>query len=63
MVIPTHDDAETMKYAAEFWKAYFKENPMQISASDFLGKPKLVLLGEKKRLMSKIVKATPWPGN
>lgn len=61
MIVPAHDDIETAKYAASLWKTYFKENPLQISAADLKGPTKLVFVGEKKRLLSKIAKATPWP--
>lgn len=61
MIVPCHDDIETAKYAAGLWKTYYKENPLTIGASDLKGATKLVFVGEKKRLMSKIVKAAPWP--
>lgn len=61
MILSTHDDPETAKYAAGLWKAYYKENPLKISAADLKGGTKLIFLGEKKRSMGKIAKAVPWP--
>lgn len=60
MIIPCHDDIDTAKHAATLWKTYFKDNPLQISAADLKGPTKLVFVGEKKRLLSKIAKAAPW---
>lgn len=62
MIIPAHEDIDTMKYAAKLWKTYYAENPLKIGKADLEGGTKMVLVGEKKRLMSKIVKAAPWVG-
>jgi L-ascorbate metabolism protein UlaG (beta-lactamase superfamily) len=63
LIIPSHEDIETMKYAAKKWKAYCTPGPLQVGAADLEGPTKLVFIGEKKRLMSKIAKASPWEEN
>lgn len=60
IIVPAHEDIDTMKYAAKLWKSYYAENSLQISTSDLKGPTRLVFVGEKKRLMSKVVKAAPW---
>lgn len=60
MIIPAHDDIDTVKYAAKLWKAYYTEKPLKVGPADLDTQTKLVFVGEKKRLLSKIAKATPW---
>jgi L-ascorbate metabolism protein UlaG (beta-lactamase superfamily) len=60
MIIPAHDDMDTVKHAAKIWKAYYSDNPFKVGPSDLGAKTQFVLVGEKKRLLGKIVKATSW---
>jgi L-ascorbate metabolism protein UlaG (beta-lactamase superfamily) len=60
MIITTHDDIDTAKYAAKLWQPYYSGNPLKVGPTDFGAKTKLVFVGDKKKILSKIVKASPW---